>query len=86
MCNAFKDGNLTGGMRKYNDHMLQSTSCFSYRKVPYDNRLCKHFVPAHMFYYLQFSLDYHWLSGLVVCSFSWRLFMSKDYTAFLMFG
>lgn len=48
MCNAFTDGNLIGGM-SITDHLLESTRCFSYIKVPYDGILCKHFGPACMF-------------------------------------
>lgn len=56
MCNAFTDSNLTGGMRTI-DHLV-STRCFSYINVPYDKKLCKHFAPTRMFWYLAFSCLY----------------------------
>lgn len=64
MCNAFTDGNLIGGM-SITDHLLESTRCFSYIKVPYDGILCKHFGPACMFASLLFSCSFRFVSTFV---------------------
>lgn len=58
MCNAIKDGNLTGGM-SYITIICFSPLAVSHTEKCLTTRDYANFVPARMFCYWQFSFDYH---------------------------